>query len=71
MAIAKGKTAAGRGLSQLRASVGKEIRDLERRVLKGLHAATEEQVGRLERRVARLEHAFADLKRAASGEQAA
>lgn len=35
------------------------VRDTERRLLKQMHAATEEQVRRLERRVAKLERAVA------------
>ncbi len=50
-------------IARSRTEVLKEIRDLERRVVKGFHAATEEQVARLERRVARLEQLVAELPR--------
>ena len=53
-----------RGLiARSRTEVLKEVRDLERRVVKGFHAATEEQVARLERRVAKLEQTVAELRR--------
>jgi hypothetical protein len=54
--------------------VVKEIRVLERRVVLGFHADTEEQVTRLERRVAQLENLVAEIAAKASGsrsEQAA
>ncbi|MGH7894816.1 MAG: hypothetical protein ACREQL_09115 [Candidatus Binatia bacterium] len=49
------------------------VRELERRVVKQFHAATEEQVRRIERRVAKLEQLVAGLapKPTASGEKAA
>jgi hypothetical protein len=60
-------------MARSRGEVIKEVRDLERRMLKGLHAATREQVTRLERRVAKLEEAVAELRRPAGtgGEKAA
>jgi polyhydroxyalkanoate synthesis regulator phasin len=60
-------------MARSRGEVLKEVRDLERRMLKGLHAATREQVTRLERRIAKLEHAVAELQRPAGtgGEKAA
>lgn len=57
-------------IARSRTEVMKEVRGLERRVLKGLHAATEERVARLERRIARLEDTVADLRKQA-GQQAA
>ena len=42
-------------IKRSRGEVLKEIRDLERRVLKAVHAATREDLARLERRVAKLE----------------
>jgi hypothetical protein len=47
-------------IARSRSEVLKEVRDLERRVVKGFHAATEEQVARLERRVAKLESMLAE-----------
>jgi hypothetical protein len=41
----------------------KEVRNLERRMLKGLHAATREQVVRLERRIAKLERTVSEFLR--------
>ena len=61
-------------IARSRGEVVKEIRDLERRVVRGFHAATEEQVARLERRVAKLETLVAELAAKAAGsrsEQAA
>jgi hypothetical protein len=46
-------------IARSRAEILKEVKDLERRVVKVFHAATEEQVVRLERRVAKLEAALA------------
>jgi hypothetical protein len=53
-----------------RGEVVKEVRDLERRLVKALHAATAEQVARLDRRVTKLEQAVVDLQKSA-GERAA
>lgn len=50
-------------VSRSRSEVVKEVRHLERRVLRSLHAATEEQVTRLERRIAKLEAAVGGLRR--------
>lgn len=50
-------------MKRSRVEVGKEVRDLERRVLKTFHAATEQQVARLEHRIARLEQAMAEFRR--------
>jgi hypothetical protein len=57
-------------IARSRGEVVKEIRDLERRVVKGFHAATEEQVARLERRVAKLESLVAELAAKAAGPRA-
>jgi hypothetical protein len=46
-------------IARTRSDLMKEVKGLERRVVKVFHAATEEQVARLERRVAKLEAAFA------------
>ena len=54
-------------IERSRSEVLKEVRGLERRVLKGIHAATEEQVARLERRIAKLEQMVAELRRVAGG----
>jgi hypothetical protein len=60
-----------RGLiARSRTEVLKEVRDLERRVVKSFHAATEEQVARLERRVMKLEQALAELRRSTETEAA-
>ena len=50
-------------IDRSRSEVLKEVRDIERRVLKALHGATEEHVARLERRVAKLEQTFAEYRR--------
>lgn len=54
-------------VARSRGEVIKEVRDLERRVVQGFHAATEEQVARLERRVAKLENLVAELAAKAPG----
>jgi BMFP domain-containing protein YqiC len=60
-------------MARSRNGFAKEIRDLERRLLKSLHAATREEVARLERRIGKLEDAVAGMKTAAGtgGERAA
>jgi hypothetical protein len=82
--MATSKRATLRPLANVRASVTrmqvqgekmvaqflKEFRQLERRVVKGLHAATEEQVSRLERRVAKLEEMIAALRKPANDQAA-
>jgi hypothetical protein len=54
-------------IARSRAEARREIRSLERRMLKGLRAATEGQVARLERRIAKLEDVVADLRKRAEG----
>jgi hypothetical protein len=46
---------------QIQAGAERTIRDLERRLLRSLHAANEAQVKRLDQRVARLERALARM----------
>jgi len=53
-------------MTRTRGEVVKEVRDLERRVLKALHGATKEQVIRLERRIASLERAVSEMHRPAA-----
>jgi hypothetical protein len=53
-------------MERTRGEVVKEVRDLERRVLKALHGATKEQVTRLERRIASLERAVSEMHRPAA-----
>ena len=48
-------------IDRSRSEVLKEVRDLERRVLKAFHGATEERVTRLEKRIAKLEEAVATM----------
>jgi hypothetical protein len=57
-------------VARSRTEVVKEFRDLERRALKALHAASAERVTRLERRLADLETMVAGLRKSA-GERAA
>jgi hypothetical protein len=57
-------------ITRSRTEVLKEVRDLERRVLKGIHAATEEQVARLERRIAKLEATVAELRKSTTDQAA-
>jgi hypothetical protein len=57
-------------VTRSRHEVMKEVRDLERKLVKVLHAATAERVARLERRVSKLEQAIAELQKTA-GERAA
>jgi polyhydroxyalkanoate synthesis regulator phasin len=48
-------------VARSRGEVTKEVRGIERRVLKALHAATQEHVTRLERRIAHLEQMVREL----------
>jgi hypothetical protein len=58
--------------SELRTRADRAVRDLERKVIRQFHAATEEQVRRLERRLARLEQQVGALAaRLTGGERAA
>ena len=50
-------------ITRSRTEVMKEVRDLERWLLKGLHAATEDRVAKLEQRLAKLEEAVAALRK--------
>lgn len=50
---------AGVLVARTRGEFLKEVRDLERRLVKALHAASAERVARLERRVTKLEQAIA------------
>ena len=53
-------------MTRSRTEVLKDVRALERRMLRALHGATREQVGRLERRIARLEQTVTRLQRGAA-----
>lgn len=57
-------------ITRSRTEVRKEVRDLERRMLKGIHAATEDQVARLERRIVKLEATVAELRKSATDQAA-
>lgn len=61
--------------SELRQRADHGLRELERKVVRQFHAATQEQVRRLERRVAKLERRIAELPAkpppAVGGEKAA
>ena len=56
---------------ELRQRADRAVRDLERKVVRELHAATVTQVRRLERRVAKLEQQLTQLAARPGGEQAA
>jgi hypothetical protein len=60
-------------ITRSRSEVLKDLRQIERRVLKAVHAATREDLARLERRVAKLEKDLAASPQAigAGGERAA
>ena len=49
-------------IARSRTQAAKEVRGLERRLLRSLRAATEGQVKRLERRIAKLEGVVAELR---------
>jgi hypothetical protein len=55
-----------------RNEVTKDVRDLERRLMRAFHAASTEQVARLERRIVKLEREIIELRKPAPrSEQAA
>ena len=51
----KGRAELMRDMKKVQTRVDRSVRDLERTLVKRLHAATEERVGKLEARVAELE----------------
>jgi hypothetical protein len=55
-AIARNRAELQKAVLGIRKEAAQFVRETERKLLKQIHAATEEQVRRLERRVARLEH---------------
>lgn len=54
-------------IGRSRKEVGREIRDLERRLLKALRGATEQRVVRLERRIVKIEQTVAALQKDGRG----
>jgi polyhydroxyalkanoate synthesis regulator phasin len=68
--VARMRRDAERFMTRSRGELLKEVRQIERRVLKTFHAATQEQVNRLEGRIAKLERTVAGL-RGSTGERAA
>ena len=71
--LAKARRDAEAFITRSRGEVLKDLRQIERRVLKAVHAATREDLARLERRVAKLEKDLAASHQAigAGGERAA
>jgi len=53
--VARGRTQVLKDVKAVRVRADRAVRDLERKVVRQFHAATEEQLKRLERRVAKLE----------------
>ena len=56
--VARGRTEVLKDVKAVRLTADRAVRELERKVVRQFHAATEEQVKRLERRVAKLERAL-------------
>jgi hypothetical protein len=56
--VARGRTEVLKDVKAVRLTADRAVRDLERKVVRQFHAATEEQLKRLERRVAKLERAI-------------
>ena len=65
--VARGRAEVLKDVQALRTGADRAVRDLERKVVRQFHAATEEQMRRLERRVAKLERALAELMTRARG----
>ena len=59
--MARGRAEVLRDVRAIRTGADRAVRDLERKVVRQFHAATEEQLRRLERRVAKLERAMTEL----------
>lgn len=57
----KGRAELVRDMKKVQTRVDRSVKDLERTLVKRLHAATEERVGKLEARVAELERRFSDV----------
>ena len=53
--VARGRTEVMKDVKAVRRTADRAVRDLERKVVRQFHAATDEQLKRLERRVTRLE----------------
>jgi uncharacterized coiled-coil protein SlyX len=60
--VARLRRDAERFMARSRTELLKEVRAVERRVLKAFHAATEERVTRLETRIAKLERTVEELR---------
>ncbi|MEO6025961.1 MAG: hypothetical protein ABIR79_03740 [Candidatus Binatia bacterium] len=53
--VARGRTEVMKDVKAVRLTADRAVRDLERKVVRQFHAATDEQLKRLERRVTKLE----------------
>jgi iron-sulfur cluster repair protein YtfE (RIC family) len=53
--VARGRTEVMKDVKAVRRTADRAVRDLERKVVRQFHAATDEQLKRLERRVTKLE----------------
>jgi hypothetical protein len=70
--VARGRAEVMKDVRAVRSSADRAVRDLERRVVRQFHAATEDQLKRLERRVAKLERLVAQISaKTTVGERAA
>jgi hypothetical protein len=67
--VARGRTEVLKDVKAVRQTADRAVRELERKVVRQFHAATEEQLKRLERRVAKLERAL--IARSTSATKAA
>ena len=59
--VARGRAEVMKDVRAVRSSADRAVRELERRVVRQFHAATEDQLKRLERRVAKLERLVAEV----------
>src|SRR6187401_3060555 len=70
--VARGRAEVMKDVRAVRSSADRAVRELERRVVRQFHAATEDQLRRLERRVAKLERLVAEVAaKTTGGERAA
>ena len=61
--LKRGRAEIARDVRGLTARADKTLRTFETRLLRQMHAATTEQVGRVERRMAKLERSVAEIER--------
>ena len=67
--VARGRAEVMKDVQVVRRGADRAVRELERKVVRQFHGATEEQLKRLERRVAKLERLMAQIAGKATAEK--